>query len=609
MRTLTKLLLLCLFTGLLITSCSKNDEDETPSGPDLNTFSGVIKSGGGFEPVVEKNEVLDSTESQEIINGEVWVCTSKTIDRVDAAGVYATFDPNSNVIWPGSLIQGNSITKATPNPIVVERAGGTVSINVINGSNNPAYTVPSVTKSSMTTAQNKIIQDNNGVVPANFTYTFEQVYSREQMAFSMGVNVETWTTQVDASLSFSSDKTYNRMLVKLDQIYYTMSYDMPPDYDDVFAPSVTPSDLAKFIQPGNPACYVASITYGRRYYLLIESTSSRQEMRTNVEATYSAAVASGGVVAEGEHISDLENTNIKVFAYGGDASSALSTVSGSFGALQSFLTEGGSIQTGAPLSYIINDLNTHQVVSIKVATEYTMTECEPATQGGVPAYTAHWKDNVVSKIGGVGAAYATSGTEFILINLDGTQYLRSNTGVLEGPFSINELGGGPPPFAGIGAACNIDGNNSGDDPWIMIMDMTGSLYSYIRFDGTWSSNIIPVGELAQGYNPFALNGIGAMVFRKKTQLGPSNRYMINKDGTDFALYYNNNGGSYGSVYPVTDWAGGGLPFQVKKVGAGVGFYIGQKRFYMLFNHTGTQYCISGDVYGTGSNEFIGPFDL
>ncbi len=176
MRTLTKLLLLCLFTGLLITSCSKNDEDETPSGPDLNTFSGVIKSGGGFEPVVEKNEVLDSTESQEIINGEVWVCTSKTIDRVDAAGVYATFDPNSNVIWPGSLIQGNSITKATPNPIVVERAGGTVSINVINGSNNPAYTVPSVTKSSMTTAQNKIIQDNNGVVPANFTYTFEQVY-------------------------------------------------------------------------------------------------------------------------------------------------------------------------------------------------------------------------------------------------------------------------------------------------------------------------------------------------------------------------------------------------------------------------------------------------
>ncbi|MCB2221513.1 MAG: thiol-activated cytolysin family protein [Bacteroidetes bacterium] len=604
MKTQKLLLAIIFISTSILFSCSK-DNDDQPSTPD--TFEGVIKSGGEFEPVVEKNEVLDSTETQEIINGEPWVCTSKTVDRVDAAGTYATFDPNSNVIWPGSLIQGNSITQATPNPIVVERAGGTVSINVINGSSNPAYTVNSVTKSAMTTAQNQIIQDNNGVVPANFTYTMEDVYSRQQMAFSMGVNVETWTTQVDASLSFSSDKTYNRMLVKLDQIYYTMSYDMPPNYDDVFAPSVTPDDLAKFIQPGNPACYVASITYGRRYYLLIESTSSRQEMRAKVDATYSAAVASGGVVAEGKHISDLENTKIKVFAYGGDASAALSTVSGSFEDLQYFLTEGGGIETGAPLSYIINDLNTHKVVSIKVATEYTMTECKPASQGSVPAYTAHWKDNVISKIGGVGAAYSTTGTEFILISMDGTQFLRSNIGTLDGPYSINELGGGPPPFPGIGAACRIDGNNE-DESWTMIMDMTGSQYAYIRSDNTWNNQVEPIGNLATGYNPFALNGIGALVFNYHDPLGPSRRYMINKDGTLFSLYFNNPN-TFDPVQDIEDWGNGQMPFAVKKVGAGIGFYIGEKKYYMLFNHTGTQYCISGDVNGTGINEFIGPFDL
>ena len=605
MKKIKRSILLLLAIGLVISSCKK-EEDTTPSAA---TFESVIKSGGEFEVPVEKNEVIDSTETMEVIDGENWICTTKTIDRVDAAGVYATFDPNSNVIWPGSLIQGNSITQATPNPIVVDRAGGTVSINVINGSNNPAYSVPTVAKSSMTIAQNQIIQDNNGVVPANFTFTFEDVYSREQMAFSMGVNVETWTTQVDASLSFSSDQSYNRMLVKLDQIYYTMSYDMPTSYEHVFAPTVTPANLAKFIQPGNPPCYVASITYGRRYYLLIESTSSQEELRASVEATYSAAVVSGGVVAEGEYISNLENTNIKVFAYGGDASSALSTVNGDFEALQSFLTEGGSIQTGAPLSYIINDLNSHKVVAVKVATEYDVTECSIASQGSVPPYTAHWKDNVISKIGGVGAAFSRSGTEFILISMDGTQFLRSNIGTLEGPFSINELGGGPPPFPGIGAACAIDGNNAGDDSWVMIMDMTGGQYSYIRWDGTWSSNVNPIGNLAQGYNPFAINGIGALVFRAKTSDSQSNRYMINKDGTEFSLYYNNDGGSFNSVEPMESWAGGGLPFEAKKVGAGIGFYIGEKRFYMLFNHLGTKYCISGDVYGTGSNEFIGPFDL
>lgn len=605
MKMTIKTLGLLLLSALVLAACKKDEKEETGTV----TFKSVIEDGGEFEKVTEVDEVVDSTQTEEIIDGEVWICKSKTVNKVDAAGTYATFDPNSNVIWPGALIQGNSITQATPNPIVVNRAGGTVSINVINGSNNPAYTVPEVSKSQMTIAQNQIIQENNGVVPANFVYTFEDVYSREQMAFAMGVNVETWTTQVDASLSFSSDKEYNRMLVRLDQIYYTMSYDMPPSYDDVFAPSVTPTDLAKFIQPGNPACYVASVTFGRRYYLLIESTSSRQELRANVEATYSAAAVSGGVVASGKHISDLESTRIKVFAYGGDASAALTTVSGSFEDLQYFLTEGGSIETGAPLSYVINDLNSHQVVGVKVATEYTINECELAYSGNVPAYTAHWEGNVISKIGGVGAAFSRAGTEFILISTDGQQYLKSNIGTLEGPFPISNLdvNGDPPPFNGIGAACRIDGNNA-NDSWTMIMDMTGAQYSYLRGDSTWSTQVTPVSELASGFNPFALNGIGAMLFNYKDINGPSNRYMINKDGTEYSLY-SNNPNSFGNVHPTTDWGNGEIPFDVKKAGAGIGFYLGEKRYFMLFNHTGTQYVISGDVYGTGLNEFIGPFDL
>jgi thiol-activated cytolysin len=250
---------------------------------------------------------------------------------------------------------------------------------------------------------------------------------------------------------------------------------------------------------------------------------------------------------------------------------------------------------------------TNQIVSVQLATEYDVTECEPALAGGEPPYTAHWRGEVLSRMGPVGAAYATSGTEFILIDITGTQYMRSNVGELLGPFSIDQLATGQRPFD-IGAACNIDGNDQ-SDPWIMVMDVTGSLYSYIRHDGSWSGNgALPISNLADGVNPFGLNGIGAMLFRYKDPDGPSNRYMINKDGTQFALYYNNPN-SFGPVDDVEDWAGGGMPFDLDKVGAGIGFYIGQKRYYMLFNLSGTQYCISGDVYGTGTNEFIGPFDL
>ena len=141
------------------------------------------------------------------------------------------------------------------------------------------------------------------------------------------------------------------------------------------------------------------------------------------------------------------------------------------------------------------------------------------------------------------------------------------------------------------------------------MDKSGGYYNYIRGDGTWStSDPTPISDLANGDNPFALNGIGAMLFLYKSPEGPASRYVVNKDGTYFCVY-SNNPNQFGKVYPITDWAGGGLPFASGTVGAGIGFYLGVKPFYILFNGEGTQYAISGDVYGKGTHEFIGPFDL
>ena len=76
----------------------------------------------------------------------------------------------------------------------------------------------------------------------------------------------------------------------------------------------------------------------------------------------------------------------------------------------------------------------------------------------------------------------------------------------------------------------------------------------------------------------------------------------------FSLYHNNPN-SFDQVQGMETWAGGGLPFAVKKIGAGIGFYISAKIYHISFNIACTKYCVSGDVFGTGSNEFIGPFDL
>ena len=47
-------------------------------------------------------------------------------------------------------------------------------------------------------------------------------------------------------------------------------------------------DLAPYMGPGNPPTYISSVTYGRRFVLLIESTSSTTEMKASIRASSSA---------------------------------------------------------------------------------------------------------------------------------------------------------------------------------------------------------------------------------------------------------------------------------------------------------------------------------
>jgi thiol-activated cytolysin len=600
-------IIVLLTAGLLVLStCTKDDNSS-----DAGSFDEVIETGGEFEASISSEELVGDTTVNEIIENEVWNCTTKTYSALAPGGGnngFPLFNPNASVVYPGSLLQGNSLKKATPDVIAVDRAGGTISYDLNNGNLSSSFTVETVAKSSIQNAMNQIIANAPDDLPANFVFNFSQVQSEQALAMELGIDYESAFVEISSDFSFSSGSTLNRILVELNQSFYTMSFDIPTSLDGLFAPSVTPEALSKYVQDGNPAAYISDVTYGRIYYMLIESTSSYQEMETEVSASFSGVVNSADADISGHTLSKLKNLKIKVMAFGGEASTTLLTVGlTDLNKLVELLAESTNISTGLPISYVVRSVLTNQIVSVQLATEYDVTECEPAPPGGEPAYTAHWKGQVLSRMGPVGAAYASEGTEFILIDTQGKNFMRSNIGSLEGPFPLSELATGTPPFEAIGAACNIDGNTA-TDGWIMIVDMTGSQYSYITGSGQWSTGVNPITNLAEGTNPFNLNGIGAMLFNFLDPMGPSKRYMINKDGTSFSLY-NNNPATFTAVQDISTWAGGGLPFAVKKVGAGIGFDLGQKRYYLLFNYTGDQYCISGDVFGTGSNDFIGPFDL
>lgn len=232
--------------------------------------------------------------------------------------------------------------------------------------------------SNVFNAQNQIIADNPGAIPARFAFTFEQVNSREQLALALDVNFKNLLTSVSAQLSFSSDREYSRFLVKLDQSFFTMAYQLPTSKSEIFAPEVTPAELSQFIYEGNPGAFISSVTFGRKFYLLIESTSSKLDMEASINASFGAAVAQGSIGAEANYVSTLENVRIKAYALGGEAGAALGAITSDFESLKTFLATGATLTTDLPLSYVVRSpARPDQIVKIKVATEYDLVNCIP----------------------------------------------------------------------------------------------------------------------------------------------------------------------------------------------------------------------------------------
>ncbi len=604
-----------IFASLLLIvslSCSKDsggsDPNPIPKEENLEAeFSKIVTDAGEFEEPETSEELVEEIETNEVIDGEVWNCTTKTYDALKGGGTgrdgFPLFNPNASVIYPGSLLQGKSLRKATPDVIAVERAGGTISYNLNNGNLNSSFTVDKVAKSSIQDAMNNIIASAPQDLPANFSFNYSQVQSREAFALSMGVDFENAFAEVSADFDFSTEKEYNRILVELKQNFYTMSFDIPTSLKGLFAESVTPEDLAKYVQSGNPATYISDVSYGRIYYMLVESTSSYTEMNAAVEAEFNAVVGKTEVEIDASALRELSEVKIKVMAFGGESSSTIRTIGGNLSELVDLLAESSTIATGLPLSYVVRSVNTNQIVGVQLATKYDVTECTPAPAGGEPIHTAHWKGQVLNRMGPVGAAFALQGTEFILISEDGKQYMRSFEAQLEGPFPMSNLFEGEVPFGddGIGAACNLEGNKPGTEPTIMVMSKNGLFYNYV-IGGKWSNNQHNIEDLALGDNPLALTGVGAILFNSKDPLGPSTRFMFNMAGTQYARY-SNNPNEFTSLFNTWQWGpDDSLPFE--KIGAGIGFYLGNVRQFIMFDHTGTQYVVSD-----GSGTPIGPFEL
>ncbi|MEM6264544.1 MAG: thiol-activated cytolysin family protein [Bacteroidota bacterium] len=370
----------CIVISLFLSSCKKDRDDVLPMGE--ATFESILNAGGNVPAVVPEETVSETMQTDSLIDGAEWMCSTKRYRITDGNEDFPLFNPNAEVIYPGNLLQGGSLDQATPDVIVVERAGGTISYDLINDNGTPSFSVDQVTLSSVRTAMNNIIVNRPSAQPANFTFTFDEVQSQEQLAFNMGVSVKTLATKTSGSFNLSTDRSYSRYLVKLNQSYYTMSFDLPTSLDDLFAPNVTPEDLAPYVGPNNPATYISSVTYGRIFYMLIEATEISQELSAAISASFNGVVTRVDAEVDISALQTMSNLRVKVVAFGGDAQGTFETIGEiNLATVVSKLGESSDLTTGVPVSYTVRNVSNNQTVAVKLNTEYDVTNCTPADPG------------------------------------------------------------------------------------------------------------------------------------------------------------------------------------------------------------------------------------
>lgn len=387
----------------LLSACKQAGNEPNPGGgvsPDdprnIREVANLLRSAGKLpEPpapkttlVGEKSQVVGSAPNHKLEYTSEYkdcdkVVSEESYDYIGRSDEFAILDPWASVLWPGCLIQGGSIRGdqvPTTIPIASKRKPGKILLQIVSGA-DPRLTgenkegswsedVAVMDESSVLQAQNNLIRRwRESGVPASTSYSLQVIHSIKEAAIATGLDIDKNFGKITASFrtNFKEDRSY--VLAKLYQHFYTLSYQDPEGFKGAFKDNIQRSDLEPYTGPGNPICYISSVSYGRVYYLLYESSSSADSLLTSLNVTLNKITVSGSI-----HTNEVLNrSKVYLIQRGGDAEAGLQ------GALNhekvaDFIIKGATPSpknVGAPISFTVKHLYDASLVRMSNTLSYS----------------------------------------------------------------------------------------------------------------------------------------------------------------------------------------------------------------------------------------------
>jgi thiol-activated cytolysin len=311
-------------------------------------------------------------------------CTTQNLKETRQYDKIVAYAANSDSLWPGAMVGGQSVYSGLFNQIVLPRKPLRISVSLENLQGAKSAVLPDPSLASFREAVSDIVsQTVDGATPANIYSEIEEVSSEKQLALAMGAEVS-WlggAASIAASFDWSQTNTRSHYLVRYTQAYYTVDVDQPGSPSDFLDPSVQLDTVQTQINAQNPPLYVSSVTYGRMVVFTFESEYSAQELGAALQFAYS-----GGVDVKGDvsvtYKDIISSSKITAFILGGSGGVAAMSID-NYDQLMNFIKQGGNYSKespGAPIAYKLAYLKDNSPGRLSFTTDYDVKDCERVSQ-------------------------------------------------------------------------------------------------------------------------------------------------------------------------------------------------------------------------------------
>lgn len=380
---------LTLFLALIFTSCSSDDDASDLTNPAAGSINAYFNEIPNWEINVitpKDDSVITTLEMKEGSNE--YLCPVVERNLVTTIKNFVSVGTNFGTIWPGAMIQGNSLSTGALKLISTKRAPITLTTNI--ALNEVSTTIdPNSVEAQQAIADFMIAAgempegSQSGAGTMNFhveeASTFEQ--SMQEMSVSAGFTEPQSKVGLDASLSVetSRSRSTHTVVAKYVQEMFTIRVadDLIATPADFFTKDFSMPDLEALENSGtigadNIPIYIESVTYGRILIFSMESKSveSSSKLSAALEASMAdyASVGGGG---SGEDEEIFNTATHKIFSAGGTdgaANAAIANLDWSKFFVQS------PASTAVPISFVAKTVKGKEIVGLVNSTTFDRRE-------------------------------------------------------------------------------------------------------------------------------------------------------------------------------------------------------------------------------------------